>query len=250
MREVVAGHLEARVPTCPDWTVADLTRHVGQVYLHKVECMRTGSEVETEWPPPGLQDEEPVALLDRAYPELVRELTTRDPSAPGGTWYPPDPTVGFWFRRMAQESVIHRIDAELAAGTAIAPVPDDLAVDGVDELLKVFVGYAFSQWPEDFTGALKNSPGRAFLIQADATTDHPGASWHVETGTDHLVVEGGPGNEVADSRAADVTVSGTPADVLRWAWNRQTPGEGSRVRVEGPADALGELRQCVVEATQ
>jgi uncharacterized protein (TIGR03083 family) len=250
MREVVAGHLEARVPTCPDWTVADLTRHVGQVYLHKVECMRTGGEVETEWPPPGLQDEEPVALLDRAYLELVHELTTRDPSAPGGTWYLPDPTVGFWFRRMAQESVIHRIDAELAAGTAIAPVPDDLAVDGVDEVLKVFVGYAFSQWPEDFAEALKNSPGRAFLIQADATTGHPSASWLVQTAPGHVVIGGGPGSPVAAMPGRDVTVSGTPADVLRWAWNRQIPGEASRVRVEGAADALGELRQCVVEATQ
>ena len=83
LREVAGGHLGARVPTCPDWTVADLTRHVGQVYLHKVECMRTGDEVETDWPPAGLQDEEPVALLDRSYAALVRELTTRDPSDPG-----------------------------------------------------------------------------------------------------------------------------------------------------------------------
>ena len=83
MREVVPGHLEARVPTCPDWTVADLTRHVGQVYLHKVECMRAGGELETDWPPAGLQDEEPVALLDRAYVALVGELTTRDPVGSG-----------------------------------------------------------------------------------------------------------------------------------------------------------------------
>jgi hypothetical protein len=51
-----------------------------------------------------------VALLDRSYAALVGELTTRDPSDRGGTWYEPDPTVGFWGRRMAQESVIHRID--------------------------------------------------------------------------------------------------------------------------------------------
>jgi uncharacterized protein (TIGR03083 family) len=250
MREVVAGHLGARVPTCPDWTMADLTRHVGQVYLHKVECMRTGGEVEADWPPAGLQDEEPVALLDRSYAALVGELTTRDPSDPGGTWYEPDPTVGFWGRRMAQESGIHRIDAELGAGATIAPVPDDLAVDGVDELLKVFVAYSFSKWPEDFTDALKESPGRTFLIRAEGATGSPSGSWLVKTGTDHLVVEGGPGSGVLDSRTPDVTVSGTPADVLRWAWNRETPGEASLVRVEGNADALTEFRRCVVKATQ
>src|SRR6201986_4319563 len=83
IREGGAGHLEARVPTCPDWTVADLTRHVGQVYLHKVECMRAGAERETEWPPAGLGDEEPLALLDRSYTELVTELTTRNPADRG-----------------------------------------------------------------------------------------------------------------------------------------------------------------------
>jgi uncharacterized protein (TIGR03083 family) len=247
---VVPGHLAARVPTCPDWTVADLTRHVGQVYLHKVECMRDKGERETDWPPAGLKDEEPVALLDRAYGELAAELTTRNPADPGGTWYSPDPTVGFWFRRMAQESVIHRIDAELAAGVAIAPVPDDLAVDGIDELLKVFVGYAFSQWPEDFAEALKNSPGRAFLIRADATTDRPSASWLVQTAPDRVAVEGGPSSPVAGPPARDVTISGPSADVLRWAWNRETPGEPSPVRITGNAEALTDFRQCVVAATQ
>src|SRR5579862_4041971 len=132
LREVVAGHLDARVPTCPDWSVTDLARHVGEVYLHKVECMQAGGPWETEWPPAGLMDEEPLALLDRSYAELVAELTTRDPGAPGGTWYTPDPTVGFWFRRMAQETVIHRVDAELGASASVAPIPDDLAIDGID----------------------------------------------------------------------------------------------------------------------
>src|SRR6201996_903571 len=188
IREVVPGHLGEAVPTCPEWSVADLTRHVGEVYLHKVECMREGAERESDWPPAGLKDEEPVALLDRSYAALVAELTTRDPAAPGGTWYVPDPTVGFWFRRMAQESVIHRIDAELGAGAPVAPVPDDLAVDGIDELLKVFVAYSFSNWPEDFTEALKNSPGRTYKIQTDATANSPRMSWIVKTAPDYLAV--------------------------------------------------------------
>ena len=262
IRDVVAGHLGAEVPTCPGWTVSDLTWHVGEVYLHKVECMRAGGRLETEWPPAGLKDEEPVALLDRAYTELVTELTTRNPSAPGGTWYTPDPTVGFWFRRMAQESVIHRIDAELATGVPVAPVPDDLAVDGIDELLKVFVAYAFSRWPEDFTEPLKNSPGHTFLIRTDATADTPSASWLVKTAPDSLTVEGTPGaspvenpdDTAPDVTAPDVTISGSPPAVLRWAWNREPPGkipgDTAPVRIDGNLEALTEFRQCVVEATQ
>ena len=30
------GDLTAAVPSCPGWTVADLVRHVAEVYLHKV----------------------------------------------------------------------------------------------------------------------------------------------------------------------------------------------------------------------
>jgi uncharacterized protein (TIGR03083 family) len=250
IREVVPGQLSARVPSCPGWDVADLVRHVGEVYLHKVECMRAGGPLETEWPPAGLGDEEPVGLLDRAYSALAAEFIARDPADPGGTWYEPDPTVGFWIRRMAQESVIHRIDAELGAGAAVAAVPDDLAVDGVDELLKVFVAYAFSKWPEDFTEALKDSPGRTFLIRADVTQDTPGVSWVINTAPDRLTVTGGPDEKLADAVAPDATVSGTPTDILRWAWNRETPGEASPVRVAGNAEALGEFRECVVEATQ
>jgi hypothetical protein len=41
-----------------------------------------------------------------------------------------------------------------------------------------------------------------------------------------------------------------PTDVLRWAWNRETPGAPSRVTIGGDANALAEFRRCVVIATQ
>jgi hypothetical protein len=43
MREVVRDHLQARVPTCPDWTVDDLTWHLGMVYLYKAAGIREGA---------------------------------------------------------------------------------------------------------------------------------------------------------------------------------------------------------------
>lgn len=244
LREVVPEHLQARVPSCPDWTVAELARHVGEVYLHKVECMRAGGPGETEWPPAGLKDEEPVALLERSYAELVAELTTRNPADPGGTWYTPDPTVGFWFRRMAQETVIHRVDAELSAGTPVALIPDDLAIDGIDELLKVFLAYHSSKWPEDYTQALKDSPGRAFLILS------AGTSWMVKTSPTEIGVEGGPGTAIVSMDTPDIVVTGSPAAVLRWGWNRETGGEQSPVSIQGSADALAEFRRCIFESTQ
>jgi uncharacterized protein (TIGR03083 family) len=238
LRAVVSADRTAAVPTCPGWTVADLARHVGQVYLHKTLGMRDGGEPD-EWPPKGLADEEPLALLDRTYAGLLAEFAARRPEDPTGTWYGPDQTVGFWIRRMAQETVIHRIDAELAAGWPVAPVPDDLAVDGVDELLKVFVAYSVAEWSDDFASVLAGSPGWTYAVRTD------GAAWRVRTGPGLFVVEDGAGDE-----AADVTVSGPPASVLRRLWNREAAGEPSGVTVEGVPEAVEELRRCIVTATQ
>jgi uncharacterized protein (TIGR03083 family) len=237
LRGVVPDSLAAPVPTCPGWTVADLTRHVGEVYLHKTLAMRDGAEPGT-FPPQGLADEEPVALLDRTYAGLRAEFAARKPEDPAGSWYTPDQTVGFWIRRMAQETVIHRIDAELGAGQPVAPVPADLAMDGIDELLKVFVAFSVAEWGDYFTDVLGGS-GRSYAVRTD------GAAWRVRTGPGRFEVADGPGDG-----PADVTVSGPPEAVLRWLWNRQGPGQPDGVTVHGAPDAVGELHRCIVTATQ
>jgi uncharacterized protein (TIGR03083 family) len=249
IREVVPGHLEERVPTCPEWSVDDLTWHVGMVYLHKATAMREGAEPEN-WPPDYDDDASAIELIDDAYQQLVEEFAARDPAEPSGTWYGPDQTVGFWIRRMAQETVIHRIDAELGAREQVTPVADDLAADGIDELLKVFVGYGVSESADRFTEALKDSSGRSCLITVSAGAGNLGVSWLVSTSPGQFSVDGGPGMRISGTVTPDVTVSGTPTDVLRWAWTRETPGEPSRVTIEGDAGALAEFRRCVVIATQ
>jgi len=220
------------------WTVADLTRHVGEVYLHKTLTMREGAEPDP-WPPEEPANEEPLALLDRAYAGLLGEFAARKPADPAGSWYTPGQTVGFWIRRMAQETVIHRIDAELGIGQPVAPVPADLAVDGIDELLKVFVAFSVAEWGSYFTDILAGSPGRTYTVRTD------GAAWRVRTGPGLFAVQDGAGDA-----AADVTVSGPPAAVLRGAWNREGAGEPSGVTVEGAPEATEELRRCIVTATQ
>jgi len=237
LRAAVAADPGADVPTCPGWTAADLARHVGQVYMHKTLGMRLGHEPE-DWPPKSLADEEPLDLLDRTYAELRVEFAARNPADPTGTWYEPDQTVGFWIRRMAQETVVHRIDGELAAGRPLGPIPDDLAIDGVDELLRCFVAFGVSAWSEYFTEALAGSPGRVYAFHTDA------AAWHVHTAPGTFEVHDGA------PETADVTISGAPAELLRWVWNRHTPQNPVAVTVQGPQDALDELHRCIVIGTQ
>ena len=238
LRAVVPIDQTAPVPSCPGWTVADLTRHVGEVYLHKTLAMREGEEREP-WPPPELAAEDPIALLDRTYAGLLDEFAARKPEDPAGSWYDPDPTVGFWIRRMAQETVIHRIDAELGTGQPVSPVPADLAIDGIDEVLKVFIAYGVERWGDFFKDILDGSPGWSFAFRTD------GAAWRVRTGPGLFAVEDGAG-----SGPADVTVSGPPSEVLRWLWNRERAGEPGGVTAEGAPEAVEELRRCTVMATQ
>jgi uncharacterized protein (TIGR03083 family) len=237
LRAVAPLAPSAAVPTCPGWTATDLTRHVAEVYLHKTRAMRDGVEPQP-WPPAELADEEPLALLDRAYAGLLAEFAARKPEDPAGGWYTPDRTVGFWIRRMAQETVIHRIDAELGAGQPVATVPDDLAIDGIDELLKVFVAFGVETWGGYFKDILAGSPGRTYRVQTAS------AAWRVRTGPGLFTVSDGGGE------GADVTVNGAPMSVLRWVWNRESAAEPSSVEVQGSPEAVEELRRCIVTATQ
>jgi uncharacterized protein (TIGR03083 family) len=240
LRFVAANDLTAAVPSCPGWTVADLVRHVAEVYMHKATVMRL-SDWPDPWPPAELAGVEPIALLDRGYGELIEEFAHRGDTDPIRTWHEPDQTVRFWIRRMAQESVIHRMDAELALDVPIAKVPDDLATDGIDEVLKLFVGYGSRAWTEHFEPVLAGAKGRTVSVRLDN-----GPAWLLRTDP--------TGVDVTDSTAsADVTISGTPVAVLRWLWARDstpTADAPSPVRVDGDEDAVKELRQLLAASTQ
>jgi uncharacterized protein (TIGR03083 family) len=238
LREVARGVAGTTpVPSCPGWTVTDLLSHVSAVYLHKVECMVWGTAPES-WPPAGLADEarqRPFDLLDRAYRALVQEFDTRLPNAPAGGWYEPDRTVGFWIRRMAHETVIHRIDAELAAGVPLAPVPDDLAVDGLEEFLYVFVMYGTTAWWEDVREVLAAADG------PDVRLVTTGGAWRVHPTREGVRVSEDPSGPVATE------VSGAPADLLRWVWGR---AGDEAVVISGDRARLGPLRAIFTAVAQ
>jgi hypothetical protein len=65
-------------------------------------------------------------------------LTDADPAAAVWTWSS-DHTVGFVVRRMAQETAVHRWDADQAAKRDM-PIEGSLASDGIDEFLQHFLG--------------------------------------------------------------------------------------------------------------
>lgn len=230
LRGVAVSSPDAEVPTCLPWTMSDLVRHVAQVYLHKAATM----EHDARQPQPDLSAEDPMAALDQGYEKLLAQFGRRQPSETTSTWFPPDQTVGFWIRRMAQETVIHRIDAELAAGVESDPIPTDLAVDGIDEVLDRFLAFASHHFREDFAGALDSLTGQRVLVE---TTD---AAWQINLDAEVITLTEPDGS-------TDATVRADPETLLRWLWRRT---DEDAVTTTGDPTAVAALYTVLKGATQ
>jgi uncharacterized protein (TIGR03083 family) len=198
----------ASVPTCPEWTMADLCRHVAEVYLHKVECIRLGKFPE-QWPP-DLSTLDPETALENAFGELLQQFAAHEAGDPAATWYEPDQTVGFWIRRMAQETVIHRVDADLGARRPVSPIPDDLARDGIDEILIRFLAYQSIRWRDEFATLLDAADDRPVNVITDDET------WQVVATPAGVRVT----SDGKNAPASAASVSAPPEPLLLWLWNR------------------------------
>ncbi|MEV0644224.1 maleylpyruvate isomerase family mycothiol-dependent enzyme [Phytomonospora sp. NPDC050363] len=217
---------QRRVPSCPDWTLDDLLRHVALVYLHKAAAMRAGA-LPTEWPPP-LDHEATPALLERAHAELTAEFEARDPSETTPTWYDPDQTVGFWIRRMALETAVHRVDAEQAAGVPVTPVGDELALDGIDEVLDIMLAWGSVKYrefrDEDLPTVELRSGGRR---------------WFVRPTTQGVLIDA--------SGEAETVIEASPSDALLWLWRR---AGDEVITVTGDPAHVATLRDLMKTATE
>ena len=70
-------------------------------------------------------------IVNLGLQELARVLEAADPADEAWNWSD-DHTVGFILRRQAHEALIHRLDAEQAAGD-VTELDPRLAADGVEE---------------------------------------------------------------------------------------------------------------------
>jgi len=145
----VAG-VDAPVPSCPDWTVEDLLGHVGRIHRWVTRIVQDRSDERGEhWsqaaPPPA---SEIVEWFAQGVDPLADDLGAAGPAAKMWSWTA-DQSSGFWARRMAVETAIHRYDGDLAAALTPAPLERELAVDGIDEF---FWMIPFWPWSERVRG--------------------------------------------------------------------------------------------------
>jgi uncharacterized protein (TIGR03083 family) len=231
----------ARVPSCPDWNAADLLWHLGGevqdfwawVVSHRPKHPRDG------YPDPERPSsyDDLLAYFDDRSAALLAALREADPADEAWTWSQ-DHTVGFTYRRQALEALVHRVDAELTAGTSSGLDPA-LATDGVDEVLAVMYG-GCPPW-----GAFHGLPHH---LRVD-TTDTGTSTW-VQlgrfTGTDpddgtaydeeDINVVEDPGVE------PDAVVSG-PSDVLLLRFWRR--GDGADIHLAGNLEIVDHFRRII-----
>ncbi|MGC5029052.1 maleylpyruvate isomerase family mycothiol-dependent enzyme [Micromonospora sp. DT229] len=202
---------ETPVLSCPGWTVTDMALHLTGIYQWVRAVAGAGRTTAPEQP--RSQRPEPVPGLtaaqqwQQAYDDLMVLFDTLDPEAPAWNWAPQPKKAGFWPRRMAHETALHRWDAQLAIAAG-DPIEAKLAADGVSEVLDTWL-------PAGRRAATGQWRGLVRLSATDAAQE-----WYLrlrgegvallDTGTilDH------------DEHHARVHVSGTASDLLLALWGR------------------------------
>ncbi|WP_433784322.1 maleylpyruvate isomerase family mycothiol-dependent enzyme [Actinomycetospora sp. CA-101289] len=223
---------DTRVPSCPDWTVRDLAEHLGGVHRWCAGTVsRPGEKLVRrgvgDAPMPESVDEVSAWLLEGAaiVAQTIRDADEDTLVGGFGTMVP----VSFWARRQCHETLVHRADAELAAGVPVlADVAPEIAADAVDEHLAMVV-----------MGA-----GRRPELRADGATLHLHATDEGLDGAGEWVVTldaEGPRVEHAH-RKSDTAVRGPARALLTVLTSRERP-EDVGVDVLGAAELLDRWRQ-------
>ncbi len=230
--------LDAPVPSCPGWYVADLVLHTGAV--HRAQARLVGMRARQ---PEGIKREMfsevpgllpwfekvmegttdltaiPTGLIrwfEEGAVELERVLRGADPEEPVWSWSGNN-RVAHYLRMMPIETAVHRWDAQLAHDCT-QPIDTALARDGIDQTFDVMLP-ARRQWKEPRIGS-----GETYHFHR---TDGEG-EWLLRFDPEDVTV-------TREHAKGDVAVRGTASDLFLFLWGR-LPAE--RLDVHGDAALL------------
>jgi uncharacterized protein (TIGR03083 family) len=230
-----ASSLDLRVPTCPEWTLLDLVRHLGGVHRFWAAAVGAGPSAD----PPA----QPGAQLAEAAPpdrdallawsaastrQLLDALRAAGPDRGCWTWWGPSQSpqvTGAVARHQVQELTVHTYDAQITVG-APQPLPDEAALDGVDEFLSTCVAWK-APWPHE-----------AANVDFHVTE---GRSWRISLAADGARIT--PLPAPAPSASISASAPGTPASSVPGPVPAASAlGPGARASsVPGPVPAASAL---------
>ncbi len=198
--------LGSPVPSCPGWDVEQLVQHLGFIYGRLalvVSARRTEAPDRSEIPAPPDGDAV-LGWFAEQRTEMLTALGSADGESAVWNWTnkSPGPT-SFWFRRMAHETLIHRVDIELAGGDEATPGDPEVSADTVTEFFELF-------YPLFENQPLETSIGGSLHLHA---TDISDAEWTIDP-------RRGSSSLTREHAKADVALRGGAFDLACWTWGR------------------------------
>lgn len=206
------------IPHIAGWTVHSVVGHIGWVLRFVSLCV----EASPEDPPPRSSVGEPpvgsdvIGWFEQSVSMATSAIDNADLEEARPTWIGPQPGH-WWLRRIAQEVAMHRWDVENAVGQP-EPINPQLARDGVDEVLEVFV-------PNRLQFDVLDADGSTIHLHA---TDIDHGEWLIHVTADAVRWEHAHAK-------GDVAARGTMSDLLLMMWGRISP---SQLEVFGDVELL------------
>lgn len=203
--------LDSPVAHCGDWTLGELVAHTAFVWGFATANVVAGGE---KTGPATTKPDDDSKLFEWAASvraTMLEALRQAEPDTPAWSFAADFQTAGFWQRRMVAETVVHRWDAQAAAGNPM-PIAAELASDGIDEYTLV---------------GLRSSSGRP-------NRSYPTQSIHLhctDTEGEWTIVGDGASNFTVTREHAkgDAAVKGEASALLLWIWGR----DGGPVEIFG-----------------
>lgn len=211
-RILESGALDAAVPGCPGWDLAELASHLGGVHRWSRRAM-------TEGRPGTIRAQAPagrqplVEWFAAGAAALHQTLRDTGPDTPCWTMSPPA-TARYWMRRQAHETAMHRWDAQASQGGPGRFDPA-LAADGVAEIVEMF-------FPRQVRLGRQQPLAHSLRIE-------------VGDGAVHALAGDGFDSDAA-RRRCDASVSGDAEALLLLLWKRITIDD-PRITVTGSRGA-------------
>ena len=221
---------KAAVPWSDRWTVATVARHVAGTHHVVADVIRGRPDADfglfgsLQTPPKA--SPEFVDWSRSGTASLLEQLSNVPADAECWSWFEPGRRVGWWARRMALEAVVHRSDTDAAQGREISVAPE-VAADGIDEYLDVFV--AASRAAQDAPA------GPTLSFECSDRSER----WWLDLSR--------PGERIVsrEPRDASVRIRGTAEQLLLIVWGRVPASEAGSVEVSGDVGGLDRWSELV-----
>jgi uncharacterized protein (TIGR03083 family) len=189
------------IPHLGRWKMRDLVAHLGGVHRWATQIVNTRSMDGVSSKKSRLDGIELCDWFDQGVNLLIAAFEDNEPDDPCANFNPgSDKTVSWWLRRQMHETTVHRWDAEFPL-KCTTPIALEVAADGIDEFLDVFIRTRGKQTLE------------APLV---LSTTQPAAAWT-------LTPAERPGRvDIAGGSSLEVTteLTGPPEQLLLMLWGR------------------------------